>query len=304
MTLTAPQRAAARPDDAALLRRLYRTMAIVRRLERDAIAMEGQGVSAAHVPLRGSEAAQVGGTAALDPAVDFVSPGAGELGVAVALGADPVAHLAARRGRGRWRGHLGNADTPQAVGDPAASSAVTHAVGWALAAKLDRTGGAALAYLGGDTDAATQGTVLRDAMDAAAASSLPVVFFLQDDRDIPVADHAVPAVRVDGDDVLAVYDATAEALDRARSGGGPTVILPITARSSDGAGPSLVSGETPRRPARDPLALCEQKLRQTGTVGDEFFAEVADTAGALADRVRDGALLGADFFGADVLREQ
>jgi pyruvate dehydrogenase E1 component alpha subunit len=106
------------------------------------------------------------------------------------------------------------------------------------------------------------------------------------------AGYGMPGVRVDGNDVLAVYDATAEALERARTGGGPTVIEAMTYRmgphsTSDDPGRYRTLDEEQSWLARDPLALCEQQLRQTGTIGDEFFAEVADTAGALADRVRD-----------------
>jgi pyruvate dehydrogenase E1 component alpha subunit len=108
----------------------------------------------------------------------------------------------------------------------------------------------------------------------------------------------MPGVRVDGNDVLAVYRATRAAIELARAGGGPTVIEAMTYRSgphstSDDPGRYRSLDEEQSWLARDPLILCEEVLRETGTVGDDFFAEVSDTASALVDRVRaDVASLG------------
>ncbi|GAA2058085.1 thiamine pyrophosphate-dependent enzyme [Leifsonia soli] len=305
MTMTTTERAAAaRPDDAALLRRLYRTMATVRRLDLDGVAMQRQGIIPGYAPMRGQEAAQVGSAAALDLTRDFAFPTYRELGVAVAMGVDPVAYLASHQGA--WHGGLWDAAAARlAPINAVVGGAVTHAVGWALGAKLDRTGGVAIAYFG--DGASSQGDI-HEAMNTAGVSQLPVVFFCQNNGwaiSVPTeqqvaggsvaargAGYGMPGVRVDGNDVLAVYDATAEALERARTGGGPTVIEAMTYRmgphsTSDDPGRYRTLDEEQSWLARDPLALCEQQLRQTGTVGDEFFAEVADTAGALADRVRD-----------------
>ena len=305
MTMTTTERAAAaRPDDAALLRRLYRTMATVRRLDLDGVAMQRQGIIPGYAPMRGQEAAQVGSAAALDLTRDFAFPTYRELGVAVAMGVDPVAYLASHQGA--WHGGLWDAAAARlAPINAVVGGAVTHAVGWGLGAKLDRTGGVAIAYFG--DGASSQGDI-HEAMNTAAVSQLPVVFFCQNNGwaiSVPTeqqvaggsvaargAGYGMPGVRIDGNDVLAVYDATTEALERARTGGGPTIIEAMTYRmgphsTSDDPGRYRTLDEEQSWLARDPLALCEEQLRQTGTVGDEFFAEVADTAGTLADRVRD-----------------
>lgn len=145
-------------------------------------------------------------------------------------------------------------------------------------------------------------------MNTAAVSCLPVVFFCQNNGwaiSVPAsqqvaggsvaargAGYGMPGVRVDGNDVVAVYDATRQALNRARNGGGPSIVEAMTYRmgphsTSDDPGRYRALDEEQSWLARDPLALCEQQLRRTGTVDDGFFVEVADTAGALADRVRD-----------------
>lgn len=296
--------AQAHADDAALLRRLYRTMATVRRLDLDAVAMQRQGIIPGYAPMRGQEAAQVGSAAALDLRHDFAFPTYRELGVAVGMGVDPVAYLASHQGA--WHGGLWDAAAARlAPINAVVGGAVTHAVGWALGAKLDRTGGVAIAYFG--DGASSQGDI-HEAMNTAAVSRLPVVFFCQNNGwaiSVPASEqvaggsvaargagYGMPGVRVDGNDVIAVYDATRRALDRARKGGGPSIVEAMTYRmgphsTSDDPGRYRTLDEEQSWLARDPLALCEQQLRRTGTVGDGFFAEVAETAGALADRVRD-----------------
>jgi 2-oxoisovalerate dehydrogenase E1 component alpha subunit len=312
MTLTSPDREAPGASDAeaALLRRLYRTMVTVRRLDLDGVAMQRQGIVPGYAPMRGQEAAQVGSAAAFDLARDFAFPTYRELGVAVTMGIDPVAYLASHQGA--WHGGMWDAAAARlAPINAVVGGAVTHAVGWALGAKLDRSGGVAIAYFG--DGASSQGDI-HEAMNTAGVSQLPVVFFCQNngwaisvpsERQVAggsvaarAAGYGMPGIRVDGNDVLAVYRATGEALERARTGGGPTVIEAMTYRSgphstSDDPGRYRTLDEEQSWLARDPLTLCEQRLRETGTVGDDFFAEVSDTANALTDRVRlDVAALG------------
>ncbi|MBN9631501.1 MAG: pyruvate dehydrogenase [Actinobacteria bacterium] len=241
----------AHADVAALLRRLYRTMATVRRLDREAVVLRGRGVLPAHIDSRGREAVQVGAASALDPARDRAFPAAHEPGVAIALGADPAAVLSARSGP------LG----------AALDGSVTHAVGWALGAKLDRTGACALVPVGTGGGGPAE---LRSAVGTARAAALPVVFLSSSGRS---GSASIPVLLVDGSDALAVHDATQEALAHARSGSGPILI-------------DAVLPEPSAWPARDPLVVCEQRLRATGTVDDDYFAEIADTADALADRLR------------------
>lgn len=231
----------------ALLRRLYRTLATVRRIDAGAQVLERRGDLPGYRSVSGREAVQVGSAAALDPARDLAFPAARDLGVAVTTGADASLALQSRLARA-------------ADGSP-----VTHAVAWALGAKLDRTGGVALVLLGPGSTARE----IDEAMTTAAVSRLPVVF-------VGAAGSSrvqgMPVQLVDGADALAVHDATVRALDRARRGGGPSVVEPVLAE------PGAWSG-------RDPLLVCEQLLRETGTVDDDFFAEAADTVDTLADAV-------------------
>ncbi|WP_348786744.1 thiamine pyrophosphate-dependent enzyme [Leifsonia sp. NPDC080035] len=252
MTSTILEQVSERAAEAALLRRLYRTMAAVRRLDREAVALRGRGVLPHYTGIRGREAVQVGATAALDAARDAAFPADDELGVAVALGGDAAEALAPRR---------------TGTGGSGLRGPVAHAAGWALGAKLDRTGGCALVGLGAGAGSATE---IREAVRTARAAALPIVFLSTSGRG---EGAGMPVLLVDGADVTAVHQATADALEQVRAG----------------IGPMLIDAVLPGRdawPARDPLLLCERRLRESGTVDDAFFAQVADTADALAEQVR------------------
>ncbi len=122
-------------------------------------------------------------------------------------------------------------------------SQTLHAVGVAYAQKLQKTGGATLVSFG---DGATSQGDVHEAFNFAAVWQAPVVFFCQNNQwaiSIPrsqqtraksIAQKAIayemPGIQVDGNDALAVYVATQEALERARAGDGPTLIEGLTYR--------------------------------------------------------------------------
>lgn len=305
--MTTPERTRDLADDELpldLLRSLYRTMVRVRHLDLDAVAMQRQGVIPGYAPMRGQEAAQVGSAAAIDATADFAFPTYRELGVAIAMGVDPVAYLASHQGA--WHGGLWNPATSHlAPLNAVVGGAVTHAVGWAMGARLDHADAVAISYFG--DGASSQGDV-HEAMNFAGVYRLPVVFFCQNNgwaisvpTEAQVAGGSVAARaegygivgnRIDGNDVVAVYRATEAALLRARSGGGPTVIEAMTYRAgphstSDDPGRYRSLDEEQSWAARDPLALAADRLRSLGVTEDEFAA-VDDDARRYAEQVRDG----------------
>ncbi|MDQ0381118.1 thiamine pyrophosphate-dependent enzyme [Amycolatopsis thermophila] len=283
------------------LRELHRLMLVARRLDEEAIALQRQGVLPAYAPAKGQEAAQVGSAAALDLARDFAFPGYRDLGAAVAMGVDLVAYLATHLNI--WHGGLYDprasrlAPFNAVVGGP-----VTHAVGWAMGATLDDTGGAAITYFG--DGASSQGDV-HEAMNFAGVYRLPVVFFCQNNGwaiSVPTgrqvaggsvaaraAGYGIEGVRVDGNDVTAVFEATRTALDRAREGGGPTVIEAMTFRmgphsTSDDPGRYRTLEEEQSWRDRDPLVRAAARL----TAGEVAAAE--DHATEVVREVREGLL--------------
>ncbi|GAB3210068.1 thiamine pyrophosphate-dependent enzyme [Marinactinospora endophytica] len=308
--MSAPQPADPHPETTgtaspALLRDFYRTMLTARLLDEEAVALQRQGVFPAYVSLRGQEAAQVGSAAALDRDHDFAFPTYREMAVALALDVDMVGYLASHRAL--WHGGLYDpmrsrfAPINAVVGGP-----VPHAVGWALGERLRGDPGCAIAYFG---DGASSEGDVHEAMNFAAVFAAPVVFFCQNnqwalsvpnDRQVAggsiaarAAGYGMPGVTVDGNDVVAVHAAVREALERARSGAGPSVIEARTYRlgphsTSDDPGRYRDPDEERRWRGRDPIARLRAVLERDGHADTAFFEEAEREAGEQAIRIRDG----------------
>jgi 2-oxoisovalerate dehydrogenase E1 component alpha subunit len=286
----------------ALLDTLYERMLLSRELDLESVAMQRQGILPAYAPARGQEAAQVGSASALDRARDFAFPTYRELGVAVALQADLIGYLASHQGS--WHGGMYDfASARLAPVNAVVGAPVPHAMGWAMGEKLAGRSGVAIAYFG--DGASSQGDV-HEAMNFAGVWSLPVIFFCQNNGwaiSLPTSDqvaggsvagraagYGMPGVRVDGNDVLAVHDAVTEALDRARSGGGATVIEAMTYRmgphsTSDDPGRYRTLADEQAWQQRDPLERAETQLRELGA-DDAWFDRLSTHVRAEVERVR------------------
>ncbi len=290
--------------DAAQLRDLYRDMAVVRRIDAEAMALQRQGELALWAPLLGQEAAQVGSARALRPD-DFVFPSYREHGVAYCRGVDPVMMLRLWRGAGLsgWDPATFGIATPAIV----VGSQALHATGYALGITLDGATSAALTYFG---DGAMSEGDVAEAFGFAASYVAPVVFFCQNNQwaisePVRVQSHAslarrgqgygIPGIQVDGNDVLAVLAATRLALARASAGQGPTLIEAVTYRM----GPHTTSDDPSRyrSPAdeeewrvKDPLARLHALLHAEGFAGPEFDQRVDAEADQVAAALRHGCL--------------
>jgi pyruvate dehydrogenase E1 component alpha subunit len=162
------------------------------------------------------------------------------------------------------------------------------AVGAGLAFQQRREPRVALSFFG---DGATNEGSFHEALNLAGLWKLPVIFFCENNlygegspqsKQAPVADlairassYAMPGVTVDGNDVLAVYEATRIAADRARSGGGPTLIEGKTYRQRGHyEGDPMVyrsKAEMEEWKGRDPVvAFRARLLSETGVLEDEL----------------------------------
>jgi 2-oxoisovalerate dehydrogenase E1 component alpha subunit len=279
------------------LRELYRLMLLTRRLDEEAVALQRQGVLTAFPPLTGQEAAQCASAMAAQ-AGDFIFPSYRELGVAVARGIDLVGYLVAYRGF--WNGGLYDPIASRFA--PIASSVgshALHAVGWAMGARLDRSGAAALVYFG---DGATSEGDVHEAMNFAGVYRSPVVFFVQNNGwaiSLPLEKqtaapiykkaeaYGFPGVRVDGNDAEAVHDATAAALERARAGEGPTLIEAMTYRigphsTADDPTRYRDAGDVEKWRAEDPLERLRARLAAEGTEKGWFDSTAAGVRAQVA----------------------
>ncbi len=297
--------------DADALRGLYRDMVLVRRFDTEATALQRQGELGLWAQSLGQEAAQVGSGRALAPQ-DYVFPSYREHGVAHTRGLDLTQILPLFRGvdHGGWdsdalRFHL----YTLVIG-----SHTLHATGYAMGVQRDGAVGtgdperdtAVVTYFG---DGATSQGDVNEALVFAAVNNAPLVLFCQNNQwaisepttrqaRVPLAARGpgfgVPSVRVDGNDVLACYAVTAEAAERARSGGGPTLIEAFTYRmgahtTSDDPSRYRSAAEEDYWRQRDPIDRLDAHLTATGELPDDFRAEVAADADALGERVRTTA---------------
>jgi 2-oxoisovalerate dehydrogenase E1 component alpha subunit len=282
------------------LKGLYTDMAVVRRIDAEAMALQRQGELALWAPLLGQEAAQVGSARALRDD-DFVFSSYREHGVAYCRGVDVATMLRLWRGTSLsgWDPSAHNMATPAII----VGSQALHATGYALGIKLDGASSAALTYFG---DGATSEGDVAEALGFAASFVVPVVFFCQNNQwaisePVQVQAHGsiaqrgqgygIPGIQVDGNDVLAVLAATRLALARASSGQGPTLIEAVTYRM----GPHTTSDDPTRYRSRDeedewrrkdPLSRLRALLSAEGLYDDAFAAAVDEAADAQAAAMR------------------
>jgi 2-oxoisovalerate dehydrogenase E1 component alpha subunit len=271
---------------------LYRDMVIARRLDTEAIALQRQGEMGLWTSMLGQEAAQIGSARAL-AAHDMVFPSYREHGVALCRGVAPTALVGVWRGSeaGGWDPHAHNF-APYTI---VIGAQTLHAAGYAMGVVRDGAVGTgdttrdtAVAVYFGD-GAMSQGDV-SEAFVWAAAQQLPVVFLCQNNQWAISAPSSVqsrtplhrraegfgfPGVQVDGNDVLACLAVTRSALERARSGNGPTLVEAYTYRmnphtTSDNSSRYRDRSEELAWQARDPLARVRTYLESVGVDGAVF----------------------------------
>ncbi len=229
--------------DPAELLKMYRMMVLVRTFDTKAVNLQRTGKLGTYPPALGHEAAQVGAAAALR-AEDVIAPVYREIGTQIWRGVRMVEILR------YWGGDESGNDFVNTRHDfpwcvPIATQTL-HAAGAAMAFQIRKEPRCALAYIG---DGGTSEGAFYEAMNVAGVRKLPVVFYVVNNRwaiSVPLEQQTaaqtlaqkaiaagIPGVQVDGNDILAVRDVLEQALARARSGGGPTVVEALTYRLSD-----------------------------------------------------------------------
>jgi pyruvate dehydrogenase E1 component alpha subunit/2-oxoisovalerate dehydrogenase E1 component alpha subunit len=298
--------------DDELLRGIFRSMLRQRLVDTAMLVLVEQGRLSAYADACGQEASVIASAAALAPG-DVIVPSYREAGAALHRGLPLRAFVAQLLGNGhdiaKGRQMPGHAASPRSLAylptSSLASTQLPHATGIAWAAKLQKKPTVVLAYLG---EGATSADDFHAGVNFAAAFKVPVVFLCQNNGwtgatpaglqtraetfALKALAYGMPGVRVDGNDALAVYAATSEAVARARSGGGPTLIEAVTLRlgrpgmsSGDSAATRQAVSEEERQAwsKQEPLArlgrymtsraLLDEKTTQT--LEAEIGAEIA-----------------------------
>jgi acetoin:2,6-dichlorophenolindophenol oxidoreductase subunit alpha len=271
----------------------YELMAVIRGTEKAAQDLFLAGLVKGTTHLAAGQEAVAVGAAAVLRADDYVFATYRGHHHAIARGASPEACLAELMSRAtglcKAKGgsmHLTKADAGMLGSYAIVGSHLPMAVGAAWSATLRGTDQAAVAFFG---DGATNIGAFHEALNLAAVWRLPVVFVCENNLymeytpigsvtavENPAADRApayrLPAEVIDGNDVVVVRDAMARAVDRARTGGGPTVLEARTYRhfghSRTDPATYRPEDEVQRWLARDPLTVARERLARLGVPDD------------------------------------
>jgi pyruvate dehydrogenase E1 component alpha subunit len=279
---------------------LYRSMVLLRTYDERSLVYHRQGRIGTYAIFWNHEAMQAGSVHAL-AREDWIFPSYRESAIGLLRGMPPATVLH------WWRGHPAGWWNPAeynvaSICVPIATH-VPHAAGLAWGKKLKGESACAIVYFG---DGATSEGALHEGANFAGVFQAPLILFCNNNQwaiSTPVsaqthaetlADKAVgygmPGTRVDGGDVLAVYEATREAVERARAGEGPSFIEAVTYRAAPHA-----TADDPRayidlerveqEKKNECLGRYERYLRRLGVLGDELEAEIKAEA---ADAMRAG----------------
>jgi pyruvate dehydrogenase E1 component alpha subunit len=279
---------------------LYRSMVLLRTYDERSLVYHRQGRIGTYAIFWNHEAMQAGSVYALADE-DWIFPSYRESAIGLLRGMAPSTVLS------WWRGHPAGWWNPAdynvaSICVPIATH-VPHAVGLAWGKKLKGERACSIAYFG---DGATSEGAFHEGANFAAVMQAPMILFCNNNgwaistpvsaqtRAETLADKAVgygmPGVRVDGGDVLAVYEATREAVERARAGDGPTFIEAVSYRAAPHA-----TADDPRayidlervelEKKNECLGRYERYLRKLGVLGDDLEAEIKAEA---ADAMRLG----------------
>lgn len=296
----------------------YRSMLRIRLFEEKVqeLFMGGNIEGTTHL-CQGQEAVSVGAIAAMRPEDVLTNTYRGH-GQALARGMPPERAFAELMGRatgvaGGVGGsmHLVDFSVGNIGSNAIVGAGLPIAVGAAMSFKLRGQPRVALTFFG---DAATNIGTFHEAMNMAAVWRAPVVFIIEnnlygeysavrettpiDDLALRAGAYAMPGRIVDGQDVEAVYEATGEAIDRARRGDGPTLLEMKTYRyrGHSRADPAKYrpEGELERWKARDPIELLGARLAAEGLLSGEdqarARADMQVDIDAAAERARSAPL--------------
>ena len=292
---------------------MYRTMLLARRLDDRMWALNRQGRVPFVVSVSGHEATQVGAAFALDSSIDWSLPYYRDIAFSLAMGVTPeeiflgVFSKAADPASGgrQMPNHWSEPNLNIFTASSVIATQYPHACGIAYQLRREGKPGVVLASSG---EGATSEGDWHEAMNFAGIHQLPVIFLIENnlyaisvphDQEVAgnvaarAAGYGIPGVAIDGNDVLGVYGTVAAAVERARSGGGPSLIEAMTYRyyahtSDDDDKLYRTAEEVELWRRKDPITIHRQYLVESRLLDEAtertIDEEVGDAiAGAVAN---------------------
>ncbi|WP_026570010.1 MULTISPECIES: thiamine pyrophosphate-dependent dehydrogenase E1 component subunit alpha [Sediminibacillus] len=294
---------------------MYRTMLLARRIDERMWLLNRAGKIPFVISCQGQEAAQVGAAFALDRNKDYALPYYRDMGVVLAFGMTAKELMLSgfakaedpNSGGRQMPGHFGQKKNRIVTGSSPVTTQVPHAVGIALAGKMEEKDFVSLVTFG--EGSSNQGD-FHEGANFAGVHKLPVIFMVENNKyaiSVPVSKqlacekvsdraqgYGMPGITVDGNDPLAVYEAVKQAADRGRQGEGPSLIEAVsyrlTAHSSDDDDRTYREKEEVEAARQeDSIHTFSAYLRELGILTEEKEQEMQDEIMKLVNEATDYA---------------
>ncbi|HVB14053.1 MAG TPA: thiamine pyrophosphate-dependent dehydrogenase E1 component subunit alpha [Candidatus Dormibacteraeota bacterium] len=297
------------------LRAMYRDMLLSRLLDQRMLVLNRQGRAPFAISGQGHEAAQVGVGYALRRDYDWVIPYYRDISLVLVMGMEPRDQLLAalakagdpNSGARQMPAHYSSRKHNIVTGGSPVATQILHAVGVAQAFKYRKEDRVVVASVG---EGGTSEGDWHEGLNWAAIHQLPVIFLVENNSfaiSVPqslqmavehvserAAGYGMPGQSVDGGDVLAVYRAASEAVDRARRGGGPTLLeaacVRLQSHSSDDDQRRYRSAEDLEEMRRhDPLERFRADLESSSILTDGEADQIRQECQKLIDEAQEEA---------------
>ncbi|WP_017796980.1 thiamine pyrophosphate-dependent dehydrogenase E1 component subunit alpha [Oceanobacillus kimchii] len=294
---------------------MYEMMLLARKLDERMWLLNRAGKIPFVISCQGQEAAQVGAALALNRTSDYIAPYYRDLGVVLSFGMSARGVMLSafaksedpNSGGRQMPGHFGQKKNRILTGSSPVTTQLPHAVGVALAAKMDKESLVSFVTLG--EGSSNQGD-FHEGLNFAGVHKLPVITMVENnkyaisvpyDRQVAsetiserASSYGMPGITVDGNDPVAVYHAIAEARDRAVNGEGPTLVEAITYRltahsSDDDDRAYREKNEVEEAKKRDSIITFATTLKEAGVLRDEKEQEIMARIDEIVNEATDYA---------------
>ncbi|MGN1399971.1 MAG: thiamine pyrophosphate-dependent dehydrogenase E1 component subunit alpha [Bacillus sp. (in: firmicutes)] len=285
-----------------MLLEMYKTMLLARRIDERMWLLNRSGKIPFVISCQGQEAAQVGAAFALDRSRDYVLPYYRDVGIVLTFGMTAKELMLSgfakaedpNSGGRQMPGHFGQKKNRIVTGSSPVTTQVPHAVGIALAGKMQ--GEDLVTFVTFGEGSSNQGD-FHEGANFAGVHKLPVIFMCENNKyaiSVPiekqlacekVSDRAIgygmPGVTVDGNNPLEVYKAVKEAAERARNGEGPSLIETVSYRltphsSDDDDRAYRAQDEVAEAKSKDSLVTFAAYLKHFGVMTEAIEKTIQD----------------------------
>ncbi|MBO8163109.1 MAG: thiamine pyrophosphate-dependent dehydrogenase E1 component subunit alpha [Brevibacillus sp.] len=294
---------------------MYYYMLLARRIDERQWLLNRAGKVPFVISCQGQEAAQVGAAFALDRQKDYLCPYYRDLAMVLVFGQtarDCMLSAFAKAedpnsGGRQMPGHFGSRKYRILTGSSPVTTQVPHAVGIALAGKMQKKDLVVFTSFG--EGSSNQGD-FHEGANFAGVHKLPVIFFCENNKyaiSVPLAKqlgcervsdraagYGFPGITIDGNDPIVVYETMKQAVERARAGEGPTLIEAVTYRlvphsSDDDDRTYRTREEVEDARKKDPIPRFAAYLKEAGVMDEQMEQEMAQRVQAEVDEATEYA---------------